>query len=567
MRRIPFPPFAALALMTALVALAGCDDGSGSAACSIDGDCGQRGLVCNNEQACVELPCQTRQDCGQNRTCFEGSCTARECTSDGDCASGLSCVGLLCLDPGTASCTTDTDCAAFNRVCNPITGQCVEPSGCTTDTDCPSGQSCNPLTGQCIAGCIQDGDCPADKYCAAGGSCETGCRQGTCAAGELCDLTTRTCIEACTVSQCAALGQTCDTTTGQCVDRTGKGLCESCTSGSDECGGPGDRCHPLGGSFVCTFACETDDDCSAGFRCAALTTAAKGCIPQGGTCTGCLLSGCTAGEVCNPDSTMCQPGIDSCRLCTADFECGDGSVCTDFGGRDRCLPRCGAGGTCDSGYTCDTATNLCLPDSGSCTSCTLDPSSCAAGLVLDEDKCACVECISNSDCSSGEACALGTGQCLPGSGQCASSNECSGACVGAQDGLPGVCVECASAADCNPGAACTNYECVDCNCPIGQQCQPDGSCLDPDRCNQDSDCVSRRGDGYRCDNATKLCYLPGECNPGDPTLAPCPSGVCGGGILPLPMCTCQLLGGAGCRAGEQCIPFDFTTGTGSCFGG
>ena len=88
----------------------------------------------------------------------------------------------------------------------------------------------------------------------------------------------------CTISQCAALGMACDIANGQCAPRSGKAICETCTLGTTECGGPGDRCAALGGNSICTIACGTSADCPSDFECIPITTTSTACIPLSRTC-------------------------------------------------------------------------------------------------------------------------------------------------------------------------------------------------------------------------------------------------------------------------------------------
>jgi len=439
--------FGAVALVGAL---AGCSEGeSGDPnACSTDNDCQGRGVICA-DNTCSEQACTDRSECGQNRTCFQGLCTPAECTTDSQCTDAV-CVNLVCQDPNNQSCMSDADCEPFGKTCNPITGMCVESGGCQSDTDCDVNESCNTVTGECVPGCTEDVDCPDGQYCDAG-SCEMGCRVGECPANEVCNTETRECGEQCTVSECAAMDMTCDPDTGQCVERTGGAVCESCTLGNHaECGAPNDvdRCISLSqDQAVCSVGCESDADCPSGFQCQSVTTTRMGCVPASGACEGCLVDGCPENEVCAPGTASCIPKTETCSPCSTDLECGKGNTCTTFQNRERCLPRCGSDGSCPTDFTCNE--DLCEPDSGMCTSCDTDPSTCTDGQVLDEDKCMCVDCVSDSDCEAGQACARGTSQCFNGgTGECTADSDCTdGVCAGQMDTDPGVCVECEVAED------------------------------------------------------------------------------------------------------------------------
>jgi len=69
------------------------------------------------------------------------------CSTNSQCASGLSCIGGMCLNP---SCSAETDC-----IC-PAPAQCS--LSCTTNADCANGLSC--IGGMCL-----NSSCPAEAGC------------------------------------------------------------------------------------------------------------------------------------------------------------------------------------------------------------------------------------------------------------------------------------------------------------------------------------------------------------------------------------------------------------------
>ena len=568
-------------LMGAVVLWAtACDDETApSNACKVDQDC-ERGSICSIlTNTCDQVACATKADCGANRACYDNTCTAVECLGDEECASwgeGYKCVDLVCRV--STGCVTRDDCKEFNQVCNVLTGQCIDaPAICKGNNDCISPLLCDKTSGKCVAelNCSADGDCASGKYCdTADETCKDGCRVGSCPAGKTCDLESRACVAGCTISGCAQLDQSCDTTTGLCVERTGKPICDSCaTIGSTECGGPGDRCIALGQENVCAYLCESDDDCPTGFGCVATSTsaeAAKVCVPANNACVGCLITGCPAEEVCDPSTTTCINKVSSCSPCQNAVECGRGSLCVEFQGRTRCLPKCGTGIACPDGYRCNTTRDVCEPTSGVCSSCSKVEADCP-GAFLDEGLCACVACLSDANCFSGESCAQGKGECVPGTQHCSTSDDCAGSgkpiCYGALHGREGVCVECVEHSDCG-GFLCDAFLCETCSCPTGYTCDPvTGKCLSPDSCAQHGDCVGIKGEeGWLCDGLSNLCYIPGFCEMDDATVAPCPQGsVCEPGALGLPVCRGCLASSGSCREEESCMPnLDFS---GFCFGG
>ena len=543
-------PIALLAGLCLLqLTMSSCDDAGTAAGCSIDKDCPNRGTVCGEAGECVTVQCSSRSDCGPTQTCTpEGTCTASECVSNEDCASfgsGFVCKAQLCSAGTTSGCTSDTECTPTGQVCNILSGQCETPSGCTADSECS-----------------------ADKYCAASGQCQPGCRVDGCEGGLTCDLTDRTCKGAdCTASECAAQGMACDLDSGQCAPRSGKAICETCTLGTEECGGPGDRCAALGGTSICTFACGTSADCPSGFECQPITTTASGCIPLSRTCEGCFVSGCNTNEVCNPETAACDVKTANCAACENSIECGNTATCTAYQGLNRCLEKC-VNGTCPSGSTCNTGNGTCEPDTGACTSCSLVASTCTTqGMVLDEEACACVTCLVDGDCTTG-LCAQGVGQCVPGTGACLSDAECTtGHCFGyLGTERSGVCVECNENAHCN-GATCNNHTCAVCSCPPPQTCNASGQCITGGSCTSDAECENSKGAGWMCDPASSKCYTPGTCDPGDPSIAPCtPPTTCGAGMLGNSCQGCDMVAG-GCRPGETCLSFGIPGFDLGCIGG
>jgi outer membrane exchange protein TraA len=103
-----------------------------------------------------------------------GALRCVECTSDGHCASGLTCdvMSGSCV-PGRR-CSTDGDCPA-GTMCDPAKGICVTPAvPCKNDDACPGGQVCDPAKGTCVPAlpsCDRDHPCGPAAYCDEGGVC------------------------------------------------------------------------------------------------------------------------------------------------------------------------------------------------------------------------------------------------------------------------------------------------------------------------------------------------------------------------------------------------------------
>jgi len=151
-------PAAAIAACILVGACAGTDRGVG-ATCDTRADC-------DGDLQCLDHTCQPRcrraPDCGDGYACTEdGFCvlgksrSGDRCTSEVECAPGLSCV--LDVDDGgdgvlEASCTPDHDGAATGLPCEDdagcrngtcAIGQCVDV--CAIDRDCASGSVCTTI--------------------------------------------------------------------------------------------------------------------------------------------------------------------------------------------------------------------------------------------------------------------------------------------------------------------------------------------------------------------------------------------------------------------------------------
>jgi hypothetical protein len=143
--------------LLALVAVAGCGGGQLGEPCGGPDDCSDA-LQCLNLR-CVEA-CERATDCGDGYACGErGRCTAAtgligdRCTSEVDCASGLSCrIDGSALD---ASSRLLSSCAAVNP---------TRPAGaeCRVDADCRNG-TC--ALGRCVDLCRHELDCGKDNSC------------------------------------------------------------------------------------------------------------------------------------------------------------------------------------------------------------------------------------------------------------------------------------------------------------------------------------------------------------------------------------------------------------------
>jgi hypothetical protein len=274
-----------------------------------------------------------------------------------------------------------------------------------------------------------------------------------------------------------------------------------------------------------------------------------------------LLAGCNASEqyFCDEDGCYYCDGL-GCREaqpedrpeCRGDFECPDGTLCTDRGCVTECegdadCPEgtlCSDGlclapneptpepqpGTCERNSDCDDPglvcrDGLCTPDDRSCgrlgCSCA-ETERCSAGYTCVEDECRPNEdvCQFNHECGVGRVCLDGT--CHE---RCETDAECP---TGQQCGDEGVCRDvppmtgqCASNDDCDAGQVCLDSVCID-------GCERDGDCGDGRYCNEGLCEVD--------DRPRPFCLSDDECQPGHP---------CIGGVCRTP-----------CDTHDECLRFD-----------
>ena len=570
-------------LIAAAGLMSGCAaDGVPAGSCTLAEEC-ERGLICSGG-TCQEAECESDGDCADGEVCLfvdedgnydpdaNGFCSAVECEGDGDCGRGESCIDGICYEGSVDnSCECSDDCES-GQIC--FAGSCRAPlTSCSNDCECVEGQTC--VEGVCEAPVSE-----CDPACGEGQTCV----DGACQAGAACDPA---CGE----------GQTC--VDGVCQAAGAGALCADCTN-DDDCGGPDDLCVTVtAGADALTFcgeACVDPADCPAGFTCfAAVAGRPNQCRPITNSCDGCLGTGCSAGQYCDPVTAACQNLAPVCGACTGDAQCVSGTACATFAGANFCLTQCTDQSQCGTDEQCRMVGDemLCAPASNSCGSsaCTVTEASCtAAGQRLDADTCACVDCLADSECTgAGEICGP-DGDCVVVGGPCERITDCpDGIC----DTRIGRCVQCLTPGDCAAGQVCQRGICADCECPVGQQCDINGACVDlgggdPSSCTSDSECATfatelgYAGANARCDSGAGGvgCYIAGICN-GAASGLPIDVGGFGGetdvfGASCAPGSTCNfrldLLGGIGgggspftfactgcdpsdastCREGESC---------------
>jgi hypothetical protein len=524
------------------------------------GDC-QAGMACLGIDA-TDAPCTTVEDCADefednwNAECVIGTCgnpnhcgssfCSPRCAADGTCdegfqpaAVGSDCYCIPAPEPGQAeqgdpcpfdATNADADNCKSGLICLGIPAA-ADSTACTAPADCESDflPSWNP---DCVdvAG---TGRCGA-SFCS--GRCDAA---GACADGFVPQDVSGSCY--------CIPGETGSSGPGDpCPFGSVNGDSEACQGGLQCLGIPAD---------ADSTACTTAADCSADF----LPSWNPDCVDVNGT-TRCGASFCSppcgAGDTCDPGfvpqdvsgSCYCIPGetgdsgpgdpcpfdganatADACQagLTCLGFSVGAGSPdcpngdadcvtalgaaynpdCVDFGGAPKCgasfcSPACGAGDTCDAGFSPQDVSGscYCIPvetgDSAAGDPCPYDTINdtadfCQAGLA----------CLGMAASAGSPDCANGVADCVTalgaeinpdcvdvaGSPKCGAS-FCSAPCVAGACEAGFVVIDVSGDCYCQPApcaADCTGKVCGDDGC--GGSC---GTCTAPDVCDAAGQCCT-----------------------------------------------------------------------------
>ncbi len=496
------------------------------------------------------------------------------CKVDGDCADGFICDASHC---GKVSCTTVADClkgGAKDRICIAQAGSAdktCSAKGCKADTDCSDGNKC--LNGFC-----------APKSA-------TGPGTDAVSFGDLTPPTGDTPV------------------TGDTTAAPTPGDCQKCAEDKDCLGGR--VCVTIGDAKHCANPCTKEADCGSGYSC--FGTDKKACLPGLFQCKDCLVSGCKAGELCNPDSGKCMTQTVTCKGCQSDGECGPGNRCYgNTGGTKACVPECPSN-SCPKGGQCkanDKGVNVCAWtfESGCCfgDNCSGPTDPCAA-CTGAKPKCVnktCVECAQETDCGANKTCvnnacvdktttnctaptphySAAKNQCCEclNNTNCANGNTCDAAtckckttttgdtCAQCKDPYPGctqyqnkwVCVQCSEDAHCKDGAKCdkASFTCKGgTGGPIVEgDCQTKG-CPDVGATCDQKTGICSSSDG-KCNDVTLFCPGGKKCNTGFASIFACFGGG-GGGIPTIPGLpaggsptdgTCECTADSECTSGLTC---------------
>ncbi len=306
-------------------------------------DEGQTCIEVNREAVCL-VPCETNEDCNTADLCAPEACGT-----------------VTGADSNATFCVADTVECPEGEVCDPGTGECVEP--CTDDAGCDDGAFCNGTetcdtdTGQCNVGeapCVEPQVCDEEADACVDCLDDAGCDDGD-------NCTTDACTDgACTNDPVVCDAGVCNPDDGQCVECLGDGDCaenEVCINNN------------------CVAQCLMDADCDDGDGC---TT--DRCLLETGLCE-------SVAVVCEDDGDLCTTEACVDGACgSTPVECPEGQSCNSETGDCEEVAACVEDADCDDGLFCNGA-ETCVD--GAC--------------VAGEDACANFDCGDNDPiCSEGD---------------------------------------------------------------------------------------------------------------------------------------------------------------------
>lgn len=517
---------AALALTTALLALAAaCESGGSTAAsgeCVSNSDC-TGGKVCEGSGASAQCACAANAStickdgnvygvdscgvtasapstvCSAGQTCETvgggAVCKSQVCTSK----AGKGCVGdaIYWVDSCGNSETLSSYCPA-GQVCvvgEGLTATCEAPP-CTSNTDCPDAKHC--VDGACVDDVCSPGetrcvDVSAREICNGEGSgfeptdaCGDGatCADGVCACApkvrKACDGNDIRWFDSC--DKAGELVEGCPNGS-ECTDVSGEPACvvPPCTSSA--------TCQP--NQFCKDGACVADV-CTAGAHQCVGDDAVETCADDG---SGFVPSGqCLGGKVCQGGLCKCvsKAGkgcwgggvywVDSCgEHETLSTYCLTPKKCHTTTGFDATceVPPCGSSADCQANQYCKASVcvaDVCTPGSKACsgsgaiTTCNAEGSgyeptgTCADGKVCSGGSCVC-QPKARLGCNNTDIYWFDScGAVGTLSSYCTSPKECVG------DGAGGVTCDipaCVADGDCPGGMYCDSGKCIDNVCTVG----------------------------------------------------------------------------------------------------
>jgi hypothetical protein len=385
------------------------------------------------------------------------------CSKSSDCVDGLicrpngetsqCCVGAAGLCEGSdANSSTDTKLPSNGDTSSNVSDAVQDSCSCTEDEcgvnacgqncgGCPAGQQCSG--GTCQPTACPDGVCPCIPQCSGRECGEDGCG-GVC--GDCNDDDELECTYF-----------ACDESTGQCERKLQQGCLIDDICRDDAEVNPENSCEycneesPSAWTAALSGGCDDGDGCTTGDSC------------QGGSCLGNVVF-CDDGLSCTTDS--CTDG--TCAYAQVIGTCAFGGKCLT-GGQTSSLNQCQY---CDpdspkspsnrpDGQDCG------LPGSGS---------SCFGGVCCTPD-CNGKKCGSNGCGGTCGTCEAGW-TCDSASSKCTCTPDCTDKTCGS-DGCGGLC----GAGDCDDGISCTNDVCLDGSCQndlLSGWCLVAKECLEKD---------------------------------------------------------------------------------------
>lgn len=516
------------------------------AACAADDDC-VSGLICFDASDGLSIggpaggyctrPCASAAQCEQIDTRSTCGTLVGQPLCIRLCEAGpLAGDEVKCLGRDDVTCASLTALGSQPPSDTPDLGICTPR--CQSDEAC-DGLRCDLGSGLCTI-FPERGGLPLGAACTAGAQCEAGICFATSAQAE------RVCTAFCTLGApgCGFDGNESRIDVG-CVlpqiagESSGdRGLClELCDTAAD-CQAANATCVPGaqdGRGGVCVKqlgageppppppdpsdldnigkACDGDDDCGGNLFC--ISSASDPFRFPGGPARGMCSMGCEGAADC-PGSGVCVNSSGDSGLCLRGCvldgvdNCGGRAdlACAPIGDRNACVPNCTSNDGCGDRV-------------------------CSGGLCVDAPE---PECAADTDCPSGEVCALPAGTCGPApTPDCTSDTDCSGGQI--CDLTSGDCVAA-------PPAPCTS----DASCATGLLCDvATGNCVTPPpaACSSDAECAT----GLLCDLIIGECFTPAP----EPCVSDseCPGQVCNPSSGECRAAPAIPIGGA-CTAAAQC---------------
>jgi hypothetical protein len=525
---------------------------------------------CAGDQRCA-TSCAGNGDCTTNNVCLAGSCGKKPqgavCSNNNECGSKFCSQGLCCnekCDGVCRSCSLDSSrgtCAAVPAGGADPSNTCkaTAASTCGNDGTCNGKGGCSKFASGtvCKNAACATGVVTLASRCDGNGACKAG---GTSSCGGFaCDPSApATCLNNCSNnSQCVGVpcqGNKCglvgaggpcegagDCQSGLscwrntvCCHTACLGDCESCETGTCNPVAAG-QAPPRGGCAPSADMCGNTGSCDGRGACGLGLAAGAVCSGRCDMSNNSIITTCRGGSCSNATSRSCGAqvcgGQGQCNPCTADGDCGPGSVCnngacqaarTCSGSATRACGMCGTQtricnqvtgtfgdfGPCggEHGECMPGATRAC-PSGGGTQTCTASCSFPAANVC---------NCTPITTCPMGQDCGTISDGCsgMITCGSCAAPQTCGGGgtpnhcgctphascpmgqnCGTADDGCGGsaTCGSCTAPQTCGGGGSPNQCGCTPrTTCPSGQDCGTAddgcggtvscGSCSSPETC-------------------------------------------------------------------------------------